>query len=120
MKQERLSVSCPAQKSPPLAGAGLLQLRVLSWLPFPHVTLQAPQFDQTDQEPSTESRSMLGQIKQVIIDDQFLWNNEKSFFFGIQGKLIGIASIVYFILIIFCIGLLIEIIICVAAWQKGP
>ena len=117
MKQERLSVSCPAQKSPPLAGAGLLQLRVLSWLPFPQVTLQASQFDQTDQEPSTESR----QIKQVIIDDQFLWNNEKScFFLGIQGKLIGIASIVYFIFIIFCIGLLIEIIIYVAAWQKRP
>ena len=32
----------PGQESPPYCGAGLLQLRVMGWVPPPHVTEQGP------------------------------------------------------------------------------
>ena len=45
----------PKQLAPPLAGDGLLQLRVRVCVPPPHVTLQVPQLAQPPQFPSTRT-----------------------------------------------------------------
>lgn len=49
-----LSVAGPEHGNPPLDGGGLVQVRVLVWVPPPHVTVQEPQALQSDQPPSTE------------------------------------------------------------------
>ena len=52
--QRPVFVLFPAHGLPPMTGAGLVQVRLLSHVPLPHVVLHDPQDDQPAQRPSTE------------------------------------------------------------------
>ena len=47
------AVALPTQAAPPLAGAGLLQTRVLDWVPLAQVLVQVLNADQAPQLPLT-------------------------------------------------------------------
>ena len=48
-----VSAGTPKQITPPFAGGGLVHVWILSWVPVPHVTVQAPQSVHADHPPST-------------------------------------------------------------------
>jgi hypothetical protein len=50
----------PTQSAPPFSAAGLLQRRLLVWLPPPQVLLQVDQADQSPQLPFTLEKIKLG------------------------------------------------------------
>ena len=53
MLHDSLSLESPMHALPPLAGAGLEQVRVLGLVPPPHVWEQGPELDHWLQPPST-------------------------------------------------------------------
>lgn len=53
-----ISESDPWQGFPPLAGKGLLQRRLLFWMPFPQVTLQALHVDHWEYPPWTANKTL--------------------------------------------------------------
>lgn len=55
--------ACPSHSMPPLAGTGWVQVRDLTWVPWPHVTPQSPQTLQGLQLPST----VWGKEREVIM-----------------------------------------------------
>lgn len=53
VSQTSISSISPAQLAPPCAGIGFIQLRVLEWVPLPHVTEQGDHDSQKLHPPST-------------------------------------------------------------------
>lgn len=56
--QCRVSESDPWHSLPPLAGSGLLQSRLLFWMPFPQLTLQGLQADHSENPPCTANETL--------------------------------------------------------------
>ena len=72
--QAWLWLVAPEQRAPPYCGAGLEQLRVRTWVPPPHVTVQVPHDPQFEKPPSTVTYII------TFINLNFFWN-ENHFFY---------------------------------------